>query len=978
MSSSALAASLRNLRGSLVDHQRREESDEQLLDAFLNRHDDSAFAALVRRHGPMVLHVCRRVLGHEQDAEDAFQAAFLVLAQGAAALRNKTRLAAFLHGIAYRTAMKAKQSAARRRKRESRTSAPPQTNPAEELAWREVRTLLDEEIDGLPEIYRVVFVMVYLEDLSREESAWRLGLKPLTVAKRLLKARKRLSQRLALRGVELTAVLAATAVATTTASALPTGLVAKTLKAVSAAASGKGLAGIVSASVIELVQGVTAAMIGSKAKIATVLLLAASVLGGAGVYILTSPQRQPGQPLPVTLAGDQTAEPPRSARTETTKTVMIQGRVLDPEDKPVKDARLNWMRCSKDLSNPEDRLRLVERGRSDENGRFRITLPSGESLDDSLRQLVVTAAGYGLTWLELPKGKPYRDVTVRLRKDVTIRGRVLSMEGKPLAGVRVRVDHLEDMPNGRFDDYLAYWEQDWNKALRLATRRLDLPAKNASLPCAVTDTKGRFQLSGGGSDRMVYLEIRGEGIAHATLPIGARPGFDPSALNKSARNRATMQGPSIPAPPPVLYGPTFEYVALPARIVEGVVRELGSGKPIPGVRIHGSADNRTQSEAISDKEGRYCLEGLPKVKRYAYFYATSPGDGPWLTTIQGGVEGAEGLQPVRVDFTMARGVILTGRVIDRATGKGVVGSVMFVYLPDNKFAGKQGYDPFMGSYATDSEGRFRLKVAPGTGVLEAAATGMRGSNRFMPAQFDAEDRKHITFTADGDFVTIPGGAGFLKVHNAVKWMDLAPDAGVVEQNLYLERGATAKVRIDDAQGSPLAGTIVSGIDAMPAQHVQEAYVASEAECTIVALDPHQPRKVIFYHPKRRLAGTLLVRGDEKQPLTVRLTPTGTVTGCIKDADGQPLQGAEIDIGAFGQPISPNLNYLYVHLKFTGLPVRTDKQGRFVLEAVVPDEKFALGIRRLGAYLDGGPRTRGLQIKTSQTLDLGDIRVKPGP
>src|SRR5579864_2680093 len=175
MANSPANTVIEHLRKAVLLPDASRSSDGQILHRFVETRDELAFEILVRRHGPMVLGVCRRVLGHVQDAEDAYQATFLVLARRAAALRNKTALASFLHGTAYHLASKIKRAAGRRRKHEGHAPARTPVNPADELLWREVRTLLDEEIARLPEKYRSVFVLCCLENVSQAEAGRRLG-----------------------------------------------------------------------------------------------------------------------------------------------------------------------------------------------------------------------------------------------------------------------------------------------------------------------------------------------------------------------------------------------------------------------------------------------------------------------------------------------------------------------------------------------------------------------------------------------------------------------------------------------------------------------------------------------------------------------------------------------------------------------------------------------------------------------------------
>ena len=170
-------------------------SDSQLLQRFLSGHDgadEAAFSALMERHGPMVLSVCRQVLGNPHDAQDAFQATFLVMARKAGSVHNADSLASWLHGTALRVAVRAKADEARRRLHERRFATMKVNERDKPTVGPEPCPELHEEIARLPRRYREPVVLCYLEGLSSEQAAMRIGCAPGTVWSRLSRARERL------------------------------------------------------------------------------------------------------------------------------------------------------------------------------------------------------------------------------------------------------------------------------------------------------------------------------------------------------------------------------------------------------------------------------------------------------------------------------------------------------------------------------------------------------------------------------------------------------------------------------------------------------------------------------------------------------------------------------------------------------------------------------------------------------------------
>src|SRR5262245_5376688 len=231
---------------SVIEHLRRAvlrdgagPGDGELLGHFIERHDEAALAALVLRHGPMVWGTCRRLLG-EHDAEDAFQATFLVLVKKAASVVPRERVANWLYGVAHQTALQARRAAARRAAREVQVIQMPDAEAARQDQYSDVRLLLDQELSRLPGDYRAVLVLCDLESRTRKEAARQLGVPEGTVAGRLARARAMLAKRLTDRGVTLSGGVLAAVLAPNVASAgVPDSVVASTISAARLVAAGQ-------------------------------------------------------------------------------------------------------------------------------------------------------------------------------------------------------------------------------------------------------------------------------------------------------------------------------------------------------------------------------------------------------------------------------------------------------------------------------------------------------------------------------------------------------------------------------------------------------------------------------------------------------------------------------------------------------------------------------------------------------------------
>jgi RNA polymerase sigma factor (sigma-70 family) len=283
MAASRINEVVEYLRKTVLLHDGAGLSDGQLLGFFLEQGDQAALAALVRRHGPLVWSICRRILVDHHDAEDAFQATFLVLVRRAASVVPREMVANWLYGVAVQTARKAKATAVKRRTRETQMEQLPEPAVPDPDRGNDLYHLLHQALGGLPDKFRVSIILCYLEGKTRMEAARQLGVPEGTLAAWLARGRAMLAKRLARQGLVMSASALTVALVQSTASAsVPVSLASSTMHAASLLATGQAVSAVVSTRVVALMEGVMKGMWATKLKLTTTVLLALVAAAGLG------------------------------------------------------------------------------------------------------------------------------------------------------------------------------------------------------------------------------------------------------------------------------------------------------------------------------------------------------------------------------------------------------------------------------------------------------------------------------------------------------------------------------------------------------------------------------------------------------------------------------------------------------------------------------------------------------------------------
>jgi RNA polymerase sigma factor (sigma-70 family) len=947
MVNAQLQGVLRHLEGLRDAQVLTEAPDAWLLEWFVHGHEEAPFAALVRRHGPMVWAVSQRVLPHVHDAEDVFQATFLLLARKAASIRKAESVGSWLHGVAHRLALQLRLQQVRRQSREKRAADMQMNRSDAGTPLSEMQTALDTALQELPEKYRAALVLCYLEGNTQEETARQLGCPLATVRTRVARGRKLLRDRLVKKGLTLsTAGLASLLIASAAPAAAPAAVMKAAVQAALPFAAGQSATALCSKQMAGLVEGGLQTMFLTKVKTATAVLLAASLVASAAALTQRGTVASEAAILPAKSADSPGAEakPPVAADKDG---VAYGGRVLGPDGKPVAGAMLFLTRMHNYYREP---FPAAQQATTGSDGRFDFTMPSAK-FGAQKTVVAALAANHGVGWVEVPADAKRDGLTLRLVDDsVPITGQVVDLEGKPVAGAALHVLGIRAAPGNNLGPWLeaVRGKKAESMALQSQESRLEgIDLSQLSLKVR-TDAEGRFRLTGIGRDRLVRAQLDGPTIASQYLHLITRAGKTLEVAEWKGKLPPTI----------TYYAPGFRYVAAPTKPVIGVVRDKDTGKPLAGVTVESNQlandpiPGRNIIQTTTDAQGRYRLTGLPKGEGNK-IRLVPRADQPYVS-VHAVVPDSPGLDPVIVDFQLKRGIWIEGKLTDKVTGLPVKGSVDYFALDNNPNVGDHpGFDgtipPFWG-VETKEDGSFRVVGLPGPGLI---AVFYNGRHLLVP------DRDDEYGTKESVIYTSPRQLGLLINYTALARIDPAKGVDLVKRDITLDPGWTFTGTVLGQDGQPLAGARSFGLTDRGWSHE----VMKTAEFKVKAFNPRRPRDVFFQHLGNGLVGVAPPPKENGGSVTVRLEPGATIKGRLVDAGGKPRAGVELDVwfGHKGKSI------YFDGSEYSPERIKTDQEGRFRIEALLPGYEFRLknsqGELHLGA------------LRSGQTKDLGDVQLK---
>jgi hypothetical protein len=634
--------------------------------------------------------------------------------------------------------------------------------------------------------------------------------------------------------------------------------------------------------------------------------------------------------------------------------------VLDPESKPAAGAAVYRTNASF-RPFPKETGTAVLLTRTGPDGSFRLSRADAKVALDHTAQIVVTAEGCGPAFVDSSVGDGVNLIRL-VKDDVPIRGRVIDLQGRPVAGASVRLVGMFWHPSGKLDEWLTVLNAEkaaYSVAYELLRSWVSNDVPSLYEP-VIADRDGRFTLRGIGRERIASLLISGPGIETRCEYVATR---DMPAVKVPAMNLPRQPELNI-----VYHGAAFDLAAGPGLEIVGTVRDKDTGRPLAGITVQTTmpfGDPGRYFMTTTDARGDYRLSGVPSKTPYGHEQDLRAGakDGPPYAPSVQHLGDTRALGPIHKDFGLKRGAWARGRVTDLFTGKPVPAYLAYYILEDNphlKDYPEYGTIRVQMPFQADENGEFRIAVIPGRGIL-----GARFGNGPYRLGVGFDKIKGLKLL-EGEFV-VPTRPHSLMPMSFNTLVEIDPKEGEesVRADIGLDRGRTLKGRLVGPEGEAVAGALMFGAEDL--DHRWSHQPLPTAEFEVRGLGSPRKRGLLFYHEAKQLAGAYVLKPDEEGPVSVRLEPCGTLSGRLVDNGGLPAAEAGMKCD---RPYEGGDSIF----EKGALPstIKTDKDGRFRLSGLVPGLKYSLTVWTGSRFAVRA--AEDVSTKAGELKDLGDIKV----